>query len=156
MWAATSRRCRTPSPAVSDLRGPFARPPSLLAGLTLLLSAGCTPGAGQGSGPSPVIPGIALRDGTWTGSVVTVRVGAYGKVQVAVTVRGGRMVEVVAIQLPHDVPHSVEISDHVAPILHDEALRAQSAEIDVVSGATYTCEAYGQSLQSALDQARAQ
>ena len=39
------------------------------------------------------------------------------------------------------------------PILHDEALQAQSAQIDLVSGATYTSDAYAQSLQAALDQA---
>ena len=39
------------------------------------------------------------------------------------------------------------------PILHSEALQAQSAQIDTVSGATYTSEAYRESLQSAIDHA---
>ena len=48
---------------------------------------------------------------------------------------------------------SGQISQVAAPILHDEALRAQSAKIDLVSGATYTSDAYTQSLQAAIDQA---
>jgi len=48
-----------------------------------------------------------------------------------------------------------EISSQVEPILQQEVLQAQSAQIDLVSGATYTSEGYAQSLQSALDKARA-
>ena len=75
----------------------------------------------------------------------------YGNVQVEVDLAGGRITDVVALQLPSDRRQSAEISNYVAPILHDEALQAQTAQIDVVSGATYTSEAYAQSLQAALD-----
>ena len=47
------------------------------------------------------------------------------------------------------------ISQQAGPLLQQEALQAQSAQIDIVSGATYTSESYAQSLQSALDRARA-
>ncbi|HSS10338.1 MAG TPA: FMN-binding protein, partial [Acidimicrobiales bacterium] len=57
------------------------------------------------------------------------------------------------VQLPFDRARSQAISDQVAPILHQEVLDAQSAQIDTVSGATYTSEAYAESLQAALDQA---
>ncbi len=50
---------------------------------------------------------------------------------------------------------SVSISAQAAPILRQEALAAGSAKIDTVSGASYTSDAYIQSLQSALDAARA-
>jgi uncharacterized protein with FMN-binding domain len=78
----------------------------------------------------------------------------YGPVQVEVTVSGGRLLDVQAIQLPQDRPRSAEISDVVAPILRREALARQGAAIDAVSGATYTSQSYAQSLQAAIDQAR--
>jgi hypothetical protein len=57
--------------------------------------------------------------------------------------------------LPFDRSRSQEISQVVGPLLRSEALAAQSASIDVVSGATYTSNGYAQSLQSALDRAHA-
>ncbi|HZR12052.1 MAG TPA: FMN-binding protein [Acidimicrobiia bacterium] len=77
----------------------------------------------------------------------------YGDVQVRVTVANGRLVDVKALQLPGDRPRSARISDFAGPELRDEALQAQSANIDVVSGATYTSEGYAQSLQAALQAA---
>jgi uncharacterized protein with FMN-binding domain len=76
-------------------------------------------------------------------------------VQVRVTLQSGRIVDVAATQLPSDLERSVEIGNYAAPILRDEALQAQSAKIDVVSGATYTSQGYIQSLQAALDSAHA-
>ena len=57
--------------------------------------------------------------------------------------------------MPFDHPRSEAISQYVEPLLRSEALQAQSAQIDLVSGATYTSDAYARSLQSALDQAGA-
>jgi uncharacterized protein with FMN-binding domain len=79
----------------------------------------------------------------------------YGPVQVAVTMSGSRITDVRAVVIPLDSGRSQEINTQAAPLLRGEVLRAQSARIDVVSGATYTSDAYAQSLQSALDQARA-
>ena len=79
----------------------------------------------------------------------------FGDVQVEVMLQGTHIVDVKALQLPYDRARSQYISEQVAPILHDEVLSAQNAQIDTVSGATYTSEAYAQSLQAALDQARA-
>jgi uncharacterized protein with FMN-binding domain len=79
----------------------------------------------------------------------------YGPVQVRVTLQGDRIAEVAALQLPNDRSRSVEISNYAAPRLRDEALQAQSANIDVVSGATYTSQGYIKSLQAALDSANA-
>ena len=68
--------------------------------------------------------------------------------------KSGKITEVAALQLPTD-GRSGRISQEVEPILHDEALQAQNAQIDLVSGATYTSQGYAQSLQAALDQAHA-
>ncbi|MEO8438023.1 MAG: FMN-binding protein [Chloroflexota bacterium] len=100
-----------------------------------------TPTAANGGGTAP--------SATVDGPVVSTR---YGDVQVEVSVAGGRLKDVVALQLPTD-RRSGQISRAVEPILHQEALLAQSASIDIVSGATYTSDAYARSLQAALDQA---
>jgi uncharacterized protein with FMN-binding domain len=79
----------------------------------------------------------------------------YGPVQVRLTMRGTRIVSITNLALPFDRSRSQEISRVAGPLLRSEALAAQSARIDVVSGATYTSNGYAQSLQSALDRARA-
>ena len=94
----------------------------------------------------------AYRDGTYTGDTITTR---YGDVQVKVTVSGGAITDVAALSLPDRDGHSSRISSQAGPILRDEALTAQSAQIDLLSGATYTSDGYERSLQSALDQAAA-
>jgi uncharacterized protein with FMN-binding domain len=76
----------------------------------------------------------------------------FGTVQVQVTVEGGTIVDVTALQLPTGGRNSQE-SAYAEPILRSEALQAGSASIDTVSGATYTSMGYIQSLQSALDSA---
>ena len=92
-----------------------------------------------------------LQDGSYTGTSAATQ---FGNVQVRVTVAGGKITDVTALQLTDRDGRSVEISAQAAPVLRQEALTAQSATIDTVSGATYTSEGYIQSLQSALDQAR--
>src|SRR3954447_1870110 len=102
-----------------------------------------TTGSGSGSGSG------GGASATVDGPVVSTR---FGPVQVEVVVAGGKVSDVVALQLPSG-RRSGQISTYSEPILHDEALQAQSASIDTVSGATYTSEAYAKSLQAALDQA---
>jgi uncharacterized protein with FMN-binding domain len=92
----------------------------------------------------------AAGGGQIDGDVIGTR---FGDVQVRLIEAGGRISEVQALQMPYDRRRSLEISQFVAPILESEALQAQSAQIDTVSGATYTSEAYRESLQSALDHA---
>ena len=70
-----------------------------------------------------------------------------------VTIAGGKLTDVVALQTPNDRQKSVSINAAAVPTLRTEALTAQSASIHTVSGATYTSDGYKQSLQSALDQA---
>jgi uncharacterized protein with FMN-binding domain len=95
-------------------------------------------------------PAAAGASGTYTGDAVAIR---WGVVQVQVTIEGGRIVDVAAVQLPTGDHHSAMLSQQAEPILRSSALQAQSAAIDLVSGATYTSAAYAQSLQAALDQA---
>ncbi|MFJ2635256.1 FMN-binding protein [Streptomyces sp. NPDC087422] len=77
----------------------------------------------------------------------------YGPVQLRLTLTGGKITAVKAVQLPNDNPRDGEISGFAIPQLTQETLAAQSAKIDTVSGATYTSEGYVRSLQSALDKA---
>jgi uncharacterized protein with FMN-binding domain len=87
---------------------------------------------------------------TATGQRISTR---YGPVQVRITETSGHLTNVVAIQLPGGDSDSSQIASYAAPILRTEALKANSARIDVVSGATYTSDGYAQSLQSAIDNA---
>ena len=92
-----------------------------------------------------------LADGSYTGTTDTNR---WGPVQVQVTITGGKITDVTALQTPTG-GKSDRINAQAVPILQSEALTAQSAQIDTVSGATYTSTSYKISLQSALDQAAA-
>ena len=87
---------------------------------------------------------------TATGSAVSTR---YGPVQLKVTVSGGKITNVEAVQLPSNDPKSSQISSYAVPQLTQSALTKQSASVDAVSGATYTSNGYQTALQSALDKA---
>jgi uncharacterized protein with FMN-binding domain len=95
--------------------------------------------------------GSTLKDGTYTGAAEQTR---YGPVQVSVTISGGRVTDVTALQLTNAEQRSVQISNEAAPILRSEVLKAQSASVATVSGATFTTDGYLSSLQSALDKAK--
>jgi uncharacterized protein with FMN-binding domain len=125
---------------------PLARVPAA-AGLARNAAGGRVPTEG------PLTPGVTSSSNgtrTVTGPAVLTR---FGTVQVQVTLKNGRITGVTAVQLPFEHPRSAMISQFAAPILHDETLTAQSAQIDTVSGATYTSEGYRESLQAALDSA---
>ncbi|MER6559611.1 FMN-binding protein [Streptomyces sp. NPDC001027] len=77
----------------------------------------------------------------------------YGPVQVRVTLKNGRITGVTAVAYPQENPRDQQINAYAVPQLTEEALTAQSADIDTVSGATYTSDGYRRSLQSALDSA---
>lgn len=76
----------------------------------------------------------------------------YGDVQVRVSVSGTRITGITNVALPSSDGRSQEISAAAGPELAQQALSAQSAQIDGVSGASYTSDSYRTSLQSALDQ----
>jgi uncharacterized protein with FMN-binding domain len=107
-------------------------------------TAPAPPGAAGNGGPA-----VTFADGTFTGPAESTR---FGPVQVQVTTSGGKITAVRALLLPSG-RKSTAINAQAAPVLESEALADQDAQLDIVSGATYTSEAYAASLQAALDQA---
>ena len=94
----------------------------------------------------------ASSTATFTGQVST---NKWGPVQVKITVANAKITNVVALQTPDSHGKSVRINSQAVPVLKSEALTAQSAKINTVSGATYTSKSYAVSLQSAIDAASA-
>jgi uncharacterized protein with FMN-binding domain len=97
-------------------------------------------------------PTVAPKPATYTvngGSADT----QYGPVQVQIRIRSGRIISADAIDYPQGSGRDQEINSYAIPQLDQETLDAQSAQIDTVSGATYTSDGYRESLQSALDAA---
>jgi uncharacterized protein with FMN-binding domain len=90
------------------------------------------------------------RNGKYTGSVAD---AYYGNVQVKAIISNGKISDVQFLQYPNDRKTSVMINSQAMPYLTQEAIQAQSANVDGVSGATQTSRAFIESLQSALNQA---
>ncbi|TSE00106.1 FMN-binding protein [Skermania sp. ID1734] len=101
------------------------------------------------SNPAPA-QDVSLDNRTVTGTAVDTR---YGPVQVQITVSGGKITAATATQVPDNIGREREIVATAVPVLEQETVQAQSADIDMVSGASYTSEGYVESLQSAIDQA---
>src|SRR5215212_6632660 len=99
------------------------------ASTTRTATATTTPSGSSGSG-SP-----SGASGTATGDAVDTH---YGSAQVRVTVKNGKITNIEALQLQGNDPRSLQISSSAEPILKQEVLTTQSADIDAVSGATYT------------------
>jgi uncharacterized protein with FMN-binding domain len=96
-------------------------------------------------------PKPPYKDGAFTGNSE----GAYyGNVQVKAIISGGKITDVQFLQHPHDAARSLAINTLAMPNLTQEAIRAQNAQVDIVSGATDTSNAFMQSLSSALAQAK--
>lgn len=143
----------------------FASPPAVVAGSAGTGSATPAPSSGSGSEtPTPssgadsatASPSNGAGSGTATravsGDAVDTR---WGPVRVQVTLRGSTITAVTVLEAPNGNPRDVEINDYALPVLTNEALAAQNAGIDAVSGATVTSDGYIGSLQSALDRANA-
>jgi uncharacterized protein with FMN-binding domain len=94
----------------------------------------------------------SYKDGTYTGTTVQHR---YGSVTVAVTISGGKITNVTAQALDPGDRRSQSIDSQAVPIMKSEVLAANSANVQTLSGATYTTTAYVTSLQSALAKAAA-
>lgn len=110
-------------------------------------AAGATGAVSNAASTASAGKGVA---GTYDGAVASTW---YGPVQVRITVAGGKFTAIDAVQLPSGNGHDQQINSYAIPILSQEAIAAQSAKVDMVSGATYTSTGYLQSLQSALDKA---
>ena len=107
-------------------------------------------GSSSGTGSSGSTADGSTSAQTYTGDAISTR---FGDVQVQITVTGGKVTKAVVTQVPWSDHRDQEINSYAVPILNGEVVTAQSADIDMVSGATYTSDGYIQSLQSALDQA---
>lgn len=101
--------------------------------------------------PAPVAMG-KFKDGTYDGDIADVY---YGLVQVQAVVRNGKLVDVIWLSYPSDNPTSASKSARARPILTQEAIAAQDAQVDRVSGASATSGGFVDSLASALLQAKA-
>jgi uncharacterized protein with FMN-binding domain len=112
-----------------------------------------TPGSVAGTSTSPASTSAAgaFKDGTYTGSTVD---SEFGPVQVQAVIASGKLTDVKFLQMPNDREHSVEVTNQAKPLLLQEAVQVQSANIDTVSGATQDTEAFSKSLASALSQAK--
>jgi len=100
--------------------------------------------------PSPTPSTPPTVNGTFTGADAA---NFFGDVIVRVVISNGHITDVQAVKLPTDRAYSAYVSQVAGPLLRTEALQAQSANINVISGATYTSQSYAQSLESALQQA---
>ena len=89
----------------------------------------------------------SYMDGTYTGPAVDVN---YGLVEVQATIQNGKIAAVQFLQYPSDRRTSQQINAIAMPYLQQEAIQVQSANVDIISGATLTSEGFQMSLQSAL------
>jgi uncharacterized protein with FMN-binding domain len=109
-------------------------------------------GTTSGTGTGTTVPAAASSGSnrTYTGQDVFYR---YGDIEVAVTLSGTRIVSVSVPQNDASSPYSQTVNSAAVPVLVREAVASQGVNFDVVSGATFTSDAFAQSLQSALDKA---
>jgi uncharacterized protein with FMN-binding domain len=145
----------SPLSAAGPLAGtPVSTVPAPPSGAVPSSSGSASAGSASSGSASSATPAPATSTApaqrTVAGQAVVTR---YGTVQVQVVVSGTSIQSVSFLQLTADDPRSQDINSQAAPILVQQTMQAQSAQIDGVSGATYTSQGYQQSLQSALDQA---
>jgi uncharacterized protein with FMN-binding domain len=108
--------------------------------------SGTSTPSGSSTAPTPAASNVS---GVFTGPAVEME---YGPVQVAIYLQGGKITDIKALQYPVDRPRSQFINSQAVPLLRSEVLQAQSANINLISGATFTSEAYASSLQAAIGQ----
>ncbi len=141
------------TPAAPAQSGSAASPGATTPATTPVTDPATSPATDPGTGPATApptttAPGSGGGTRTLTGDPFDNR---FGTVQVRVTLQGNTITDVTMLQMPDSHERSLEISQQAQPLLLQEVLQAQSAQIDILSGATYTSESYAQSLQSALD-----
>lgn len=129
---------------------PILAKPASLAGNSGGNSGGGSSASPASSAAPPTQTTGKYKDGTYTGSVAD---AFYGNVQVSVTVSSGRIANVKFLQYPNSHPTSVFINQQAMPYLKQETVKAQGSNVQLISGATFTSEAFVQSLQSALSKA---
>jgi len=114
--------------------------------------------AATSSSPSVQLQAAPAPTKTTTTAVTKRYLGAaidtrYGPVQVQITVRSGKIIRADVTQVPMNNGHDRELNTYAVPLLNAAAVTWQTADLQSVSGATYTSEGYKQSLQSAIDKA---
>ena len=101
--------------------------------------------------PAPALtPSGKYKDGTYTGIAADAQ---YGNIQVQAAIAGGKIVKINFLQYPNDRNTSVRINQQAMPYLQQEAIQTQSAQVDAISGASDTSQAFIESLSTALKQA---
>ena len=108
--------------------------------------------ATPGTTNTPGTPGSLYKDGSYTGSVADAQ---WGYIQVKAIISNGKITDVQFLQYPNERDRSIMINSYADPQLTSEAIAAQSANVDIVTGATDTSQAFIQSLSDALSQAKA-
>jgi len=144
----------TPAGTTADLTGnqtaatPTGTPPADQGSQTAANPPAQTPPA---SGTGTKTSTGQYKDGTYTGPIVD---AVYGQIQVVATIQGGKLVDTNCPVYPMDGGHTIQVSRTALPQLKQEAIASQSANVDIVSGATQTSQGYQQSLAAALAQAK--
>ncbi len=100
---------------------------------------------------TPVPASSLYKNGEYTGTLAD---AYYGNVQVKAVIQNGKIANVIFLDYPQDRQTSVRINTQAMPLLKDEAIQAQSATVDIISGATQTSGAFQESLASALSKAK--
>ncbi len=140
---------RTSAPVAGASTADAASPQTTTASSS---AAGPSGSAAPSSATSPSASAASPSTGTTTTYAGSTYNTPYGPVQVTITVRDGSMTEISLDQVPSG-NHSDQINSYAGPLLVEEALSAQSAQVDTISGATYTSEGFRRSLESALTKA---
>ncbi|XAS63963.1 FMN-binding protein [Pseudarthrobacter sp. So.54] len=149
-WQSGAHVAETGS-AASATSAPATSGVSKGGGTTGSSGAAGASGTASGTSGSTKSSGTGAQGaGTFTGAQVQTR---YGSVQVQITVKAGAVSDVTALHLTDEDRRSVQISNRAAPLLRAAVLKAQSAQVQTISGATVTSDAYLTSLQAALDAA---
>jgi uncharacterized protein with FMN-binding domain len=138
-WSSTKSNATTPVTTTTDTSNPTSTPVETT-----------NPAGGTTGSTGTTVTG-QYKDGTYTGSVAD---AFYGNLQVAAVISGGKLTDVTFLQAPNDQRESQQVNGHSSPILRQEAITAQSANVNIVSGATQSSEAFQKSLGNALSQAQ--
>jgi uncharacterized protein with FMN-binding domain len=96
-------------------------------------------------------PSVQYKDGSYTGSIAN---AFYGNVQVSVSIQNSKITAVNFLQYPDENPNSIYVNTSAIPYLKQEAIKAQNSNVNIVTGATFTSQAFIQSLANALSQAK--
>lgn len=101
--------------------------------------------------PTTANKNATYKDGLFKGKIAD---AFFGPLQVSVLINNGKIADVQFIDYPHDRRTSVRINSQANPRLQSEAIQKQSAQVNIISGATLTSRAFVESLQTALDSAK--